>query len=129
MNIKVYHILAELLSEHTSELQEALDLSQKAITNEPLWGKAYNTKGQILVKLKRFKDARKVFMRAVELDNELAVARSNLGDVYRELGEPDHAEKYFRQALSLEGNHTLTMFRLAGLAIDGSRHVTMLEAE
>ena len=45
------------------------------------------------------------------------MAHSNLGECLLKTGDVGGAERYFRQALAIEPNHTLTKFRLASVAI------------
>ena len=47
----------------------------------------------------------------------MALAHSNLGECLLKMNDLSTAEKHFRQALSIEPNHTLTKFRLASVAI------------
>ena len=49
---------------------------------------------------------------------DYAIAQSNLGEAHMKLGEMVEAEKCFREALKVDGNHTLTKFRLAKVIID-----------
>ena len=54
----------------------------------------------------------------VKLKPDYAIAHSNLGNAHQELGEMVEAEQHYREALTLDGNHTLTKFRLAKLITD-----------
>ena len=47
----------------------------------------------------------------------MGVAHSNLGECLLKMGDLTGAEREFREALSIEPNHTLTKFRLASVAI------------
>ena len=53
----------------------------------------------------------------MELNPEMGVAHSNLGECLLKTGDVGGAEGHFRQALAIEPNHTLTKFRLATVAI------------
>ena len=57
------------------------------------------------------------FEKAISLNHEMGVAHSNLGECLLQMGDLTGAEKEFREALSIEPNHTLTKFRLANIAI------------
>ena len=125
-------MLADLLNEHTGELEEALQYSLKATEAEPQYEGGHNNKGYILLKLERFQQAKEALEEAVRLNNSFVVAQSNLGEVYRKLGDVLNAEKYFRKALSLDSDHILTKFRLAGMVINARQTVSvekLLEAE
>lgn len=120
-----------MLREHTQSFTEAYQYSQRAIQWEPEWGAAHNSKGLTLLKMGRPIEAKAAFEEALRLNPELAVANSNLGEAYKDLQDFTLAEKFYRKALSMDSNHTLTKFRLAGLVIK-SKTVTvqrLLEAE
>ena len=64
----------------------------------------------------------------MKLKPDYAIAHSNLGHAHQELGEMGEAEHHYREALRLDGNHTLTKFRLAKLISDtGPKTVRRLE--
>ena len=71
------------------------------------------------------------FEKALELNPKMAVAHSNLGECLLKMGDLATAEKQFRQALSMEPNHTLTKFRLSNVIIKMKQPSTSLlhEAE
>ena len=54
----------------------------------------------------------------MKLKPDYAIAHSNLGHAYDELGDTREAELHYREALNLRGNHTLSKFRLAKLITD-----------
>ena len=62
---------------------------------------------------------------------DYAIAHSNLGNAHHELGEMVDAELHYREALKLNGNHTLSKFRLAKLITDAPHKTVtrLLEAE
>ena len=113
----MYHTLADLLREREGKLEEAYQFSLEAIKNEPDWDAAHNTKGFILLKMKKFHKAVEAFKETIRLNPDSVHGHSNLGESYRELGDFVSAEKMFRKALSLNDTHILTKFRLAAMIV------------
>lgn len=68
-------------------LGEALACHEQALSMQPDYPAALNSKGFVLQDLGRIEEARDCFARAVELAPELAIARLNLGLIQLKLGD------------------------------------------
>lgn len=120
-----------MLREHSDENNLSLKFANLAVEAEPNWENAYNTRGNILLKMGRLAEAKIDFQRATKLNPEMGVAYSNLGECLFKMGLIPESEQNYRKALELESQHTLTKFRLA-TAIIKSNDLSMerlLEAE
>ena len=63
--IKVFTALANLLREHTTDYQEAYEMTRKAVQQEPEWEESHNMMGNCLMKLERHSEAKLAFKRSV----------------------------------------------------------------
>jgi len=96
--------LADVLHE-TGYSDESIRHYQKAIEVNPGFADAYNNLGVVLGERNRLDESVDCFQKMLRLDNyspRSARAFSNLGNVFSELGKPEEAEKYYREALSRE---------------------------
>ena len=115
---KTFLTLANLITDHGGDLNEAHTYAIQAVQRNPNWHVAYNTRGNILLKLGRPLEAKRVLEEALRLNSEDSFAHSNLGEAYKELGDTSQAEYYYRKALDLDGDNKLTQFRLGALIVN-----------
>ena len=86
-------------------------------------------KGDVLLRLNRTLEAKAAFEKALEYNPEYTDAVYNLGSTYMQLGDKQNAEKNFRRALLLNGNHKLSLLNLAVLLEENKGGVKLKEAE
>lgn len=60
--------------------------------------------GEFELRLKRLSGAEQAFSKAIELDQENAELRSDIGDAYAEKGYLEESEKYYTDALDIDPN-------------------------
>lgn len=114
---RIYNILADMLLDNEGDMLEAFQYASASVKWNQEWHIAHNTKGKTLLGLGRNAEAKVELENAVRLKPDFADAHSGLGEVYKNLGDLESAEKHYRKALYFNGNHTLTKFRLAALIV------------
>jgi tetratricopeptide (TPR) repeat protein len=87
-------------------LEEALDLAERAVALEPDNGAYVDSLGWALFRLGRYEEARTVLQRAARLVPGDAVISEHLGDLYLAVGRPAEARLHYERALSLEGENS-----------------------
>ena len=90
------------LSERNIRIQEALEMSQKALAAEPDNAAYLDTIGWIYFKLGRLTEAEKSIKKSVEQRDDSAVVIEHLADVYAAMGKSDLAKTYYEKALQLD---------------------------
>jgi tetratricopeptide (TPR) repeat protein len=85
------------LAERGEQLEKALSMSQQLITSNPNQGQYADTHGWVLFKLNRLNDAQTWLEKAYQLQ-PTAVIADHLGDLYYQLGKPDIAVNYWKEA-------------------------------
>ena len=123
-NIKAYNSASNMLREYTNENDLSLKYANLAVEAEPDWENGYNTRGNILLKMGRYSQAKGDFERAVKINPDMGVAYSNLGECLLKMGLIKDAEMNYRKCLEFEPMHILTKFRLSN-AIIKSDQLTM----
>jgi tetratricopeptide (TPR) repeat protein len=93
------------LSERDVRLEEALQMSQKAVAAEPDNAAYLDTIGWIYYKLGNYIEAEKYIKQAIELRESSAVVFEHLGDVYHKLGNSEQARQYWSKALNLDSEN------------------------
>jgi tetratricopeptide (TPR) repeat protein len=86
-------------------LEEALDLVERAVAIEPDNGAYVDSLGWVLFRLGRHEQARQLLERAARLIPGDAVISEHLGDLYLAVGRPAEARLHYERALSLEGDN------------------------
>lgn len=90
------------LSERNIRMQEALEMSQKALAAEPENAAYLDTIGWIYYKLGRLAEAEEYIKKSVDQQDGSAVVIEHLGDVYSAMGNTELAKTYYQQALELD---------------------------
>ena len=85
--------------------EEALVISEQAISSQPKSAKAHEVNGLALLGLDRIDPAINSLRTAIKYDNLSASLHSNLGLAYRAKGDLEEAIKCFERAIVLDENH------------------------
>ncbi|MCB0300189.1 MAG: tetratricopeptide repeat protein, partial [Calditrichaeota bacterium] len=89
------------LSVRGVELEKALEMSQKALQNEPDNAAYYDTAGWIYFKMGHLEKARELIEQSLVMEPDNPEVIEHLGDVYEKLGNLDLAKQFWQQALEL----------------------------
>lgn len=87
------------------QFEGAAECFQKALAADPTAYEPLVNLGGVLINLNRFEEARKYNQHAVLLRERDALANSQLGLTYFELGDDSSAEKYLRRASEIDPAH------------------------
>ena len=103
---EIYNSLGYIFADHDYKLQDALRYIRKAVELAPDNGAIADSYAWVLFRLKRFEDAKKEILRAIELlGSDLdSTITDHAGDIFFALGDRDAARKYWEQALELNGD-------------------------
>lgn len=82
-------------------IPRALAHYQQAVLSQPDHGEAHDRLGVVLWKLGRWSESLAAFERAAGLRPSDAEIATHLAEAHRELGQPDRAAHYYREALSI----------------------------
>jgi Flp pilus assembly protein TadD len=99
---QVLNYLGYSLVEQRRNLDEALDMIERAVAAEPRSGYIVDSLGWVLYRLERFDEAVAPMERAVELLPNDPIINDHLGDVYYMVGRFREAEFQWHRALSFE---------------------------
>ncbi len=80
--------------------QEAVEVLEKAIEDDPGSAAVRNYQGQLLLLIGRYPEAEAALRAALEIDPYMTDAHNNLGVVYDRMGDKVRAEESFRTALA-----------------------------
>jgi tetratricopeptide (TPR) repeat protein len=108
----VLNYLGYSLVEQRRNLDEALDMIERAVAGQPDDGYITDSLGWVLYRLGRYEEALPHMLRAVELLPADAVINDHLGDVLWKVGRHREAEFQWRRALSLGPADDLDMDRV-----------------
>ncbi len=108
----VLNYLGYSLVEQRRNLDEALDMIERAVAGEPDDGYITDSLGWVYYRLGRFDEALGPMMKAVELVPSDPVLNDHLGDVLWKVGRKREAEFQWRRALSLGPAADLDMDRV-----------------
>jgi tetratricopeptide (TPR) repeat protein len=108
----VLNYLGYSLVEQRRDLDEALDMIERAVAGQPDDGYITDSLGWVLYRLGRHEEALPHMLRAVELLPADAVINDHLGDVLWKVGRKREAEFQWRRALSLGPADDLDMDRV-----------------
>jgi len=84
------------------EPQKALELSQKALENNPNSAMAHNLLGWSYLAMGQENSAKELLLKAKEMDPSVAAIHLNLGNYYREVEEYKLAKESYLQAVQLD---------------------------
>ena len=103
---EIYNSLGYIFADHDYRLPEALEYILKAVELDPENGAIADSYAWVLFKLKRYDEAKKEILRAIELLGEDADATitDHAGDIFFALGDKTAARGYWEKALKLDGD-------------------------
>ncbi len=99
-------------------LFEAVQEYQNAILADKNNALAYNAMGVALVNLKRYGEAQKAFLNALELTPDDVSLHYNLGGIFQKLNDSIEARKYYSQCLQSDEYAYFAHLRLGHIAED-----------
>jgi len=99
------NFLGYVMADHGRELEEARELIERALSEDPDNGAYVDSFGWVLYRLGRLEQAREHLERAVRLTGGDPIVREHLGDVYRDLQLAALAREQYRLAHESEGDH------------------------
>jgi tetratricopeptide (TPR) repeat protein len=92
-------------AEKGENLNEALDLTRRAVSLDPDNGSYVDSLGWTYYQLGRYDQARGYLERAARLEPEDATLQEHLGDVYVALGQKERAREAYRRAVELDDDN------------------------
>ena len=103
---EIYNSLGYIFADHDYRLPDAFQYLQKAVELDPENGAIADSYAWILFKLKRYEEAKKEILRAIELfgDDVDATITDHAGDIFNALGDRAAAREYWDRALKLDGD-------------------------
>jgi len=103
---EIYNDIGYIFADHDYKLPDALRYLQKAVELDPKSGAIADSYAWVLFKLKRYEEAKKEILRAIELlgDDVDATITDHAGDIFNALGDRAAARSYWEKALSLTGD-------------------------
>ena len=93
-------LLADILR-RKGKVIDSIDYGKKAIKILPKYAAAYDTLGTCYASNKNYKNAKEMFYKALELD-ENPISYNNLGNALRRKGDPDAVIKNYQKAMVSE---------------------------
>ena len=112
-NALLLNNFAYSLSERDIRLDEALQMSQKAITLEPDNAAYQDTYGWIYYKLGQYNKAEEYILKSLELRPKSAVVLDHMGDVYFKMGKIDTAKKYWKMSIEIQPDNQSVLDKIA----------------
>ncbi len=91
--------LGYFLAERGEKLEEALNLIEQAVQNNPTNPSYLDSLGWAYFKLGKLVEAEKYLKNALRFDNSSSTIHEHLGDVYQKQGKPDLAKSAWQKAL------------------------------
>ena len=103
---EIYNDIGYVFADHDYKLPDALRYLQKAVELDPESGAIADSYAWVLFKLKRFEEAKREILRALELfgDDVDATITDHAGDIFNALGDRAAARTYWEKALLLNGD-------------------------
>lgn len=95
---------------------------REALQLMPAQADATHFLGLLLHQTGRDRESLSLLHRAVELDHRSALYRHNLAGVYKEMGQPVQAERYYREALAVRADYADSRVGLAVLATERGKY-------
>lgn len=93
------NFLGYTFADHDINLEEALDLIQRALRVQPTDGNIIDSLGWVYFRMGRIDDAIRELERAVELEGEHPVILEHLGDAYQRKGRENEARFLWERAM------------------------------
>ena len=107
LNAVALNYVGYTYAEQNDSLDFALQLINRALEIDKDNGYYIDSRGWVYYMMGRYEEAAQELMKAAAIVED-AVIYEHLGDVYRELDEPDEARKAYEKALEMDPqNHTL----------------------
>lgn len=104
---------------YLNQLKEAEQSARDALLTDPNLGDAYNTLGQILVKLLRVDESIAAYQKAIRLDRKNGLFCFNLATVLHHHNQNFVlAEQYYDRALAIDPNFVPALANLGALKLD-----------
>jgi tetratricopeptide (TPR) repeat protein len=100
-NATALNNLGYFLAEHGERLQEAFDMTQRAVRAEPTNPSYLDSFGWAYYKLGKLKEAERYLSDAARRNPSSATIQEHLGDLFQRLGQSEKARTSWRKALSL----------------------------
>ncbi len=94
-------------------VEDAVDAYQKVMELNPGAADALANLGTIHYRLRKFDEAEKYYLDAIQADSEYPLAQFNLGNLCEEQGRIPEAFEYYRRALALNPHYADAHFNLA----------------
>jgi tetratricopeptide (TPR) repeat protein len=104
------------LEETGAPPEQAVAAYEKVLEYNPEAAGAMVNLGTIYYRLRKFADAERCYLAAIEADTGYPLAQFNLGNLYDEQGRLSQALEHYRKALDLNPNYADAHFNLALLA-------------
>lgn len=105
-NALIMNNFAYSLAERGIRLQEALEMSKKAVKKESKNASYLDTIGWIYFRLGEYKKAKINIEEAAAIENKNATILDHLGDVHSKLGEKSKARELWKKALDADSTKT-----------------------
>jgi tetratricopeptide (TPR) repeat protein len=114
-NATALNFLGYLFADHNRNLEEAVELIQRALEQDPENGAYLDSLGWAYYRLGRLEEARRYLERALVLSGGDPVIHEHLGDVYKDLRLEDLARDQYRLSLSLDTGNQRVRTKLSSL--------------
>ena len=103
---EIYNSLGYIFADHDYRLNDAFEYLQKAVELDPNNGAIADSYAWIFFKLKRFEEAKKEILRAIEIlgEDTDATIMDHAGDIFNALGDHAAARDYWDKAMKLDGD-------------------------
>ena len=101
------------LEETGAPVEDAVDAYQKVLEINPGAAGALVNLGTIYYRLRKFDEAEKYYLAAIQADPVYPLAQFNLGNLYDEQGRLPEALQFYRRALALNPHYADAHFNLA----------------
>ena len=124
-NLPNGHYAIALLYERLGKPNTAAKHYERAIEINPQYSDAYNAYAAFLCRKKQYEDADKKFNKALlnPLYRSHALVRVNAGLCAMRAGNPQRAEKYFRDLLKGNPKHATALFQMAKINLQAKNYL------
>jgi Tfp pilus assembly protein PilF len=97
--------LGYMFADKNINLQESLEMIEKAVKLEPENGAYLDSYGWILYRLGKYKEAEEQLKKALDIIKDDSLIHEHLGDAYKAQGKLQEADQQWRKALELDPNN------------------------